>query len=92
MGGVRVYLLLLLDNGAEKLGTRGVVPKDFFDSLPKLKSDGHGHTLSYPIKIVAVKVVYRDKISFSSPNTHSFKGRTHFETFLSSTANHSSRS
>ena len=53
--GEIVDLLMILDNGVEYLGNGGIVPKVFSDSLPS--------------NIVAVKVAYRETISFSVPNS-----------------------
>ena len=64
----RVDLLLILDNVAEDLGTRGVVPEVFLGSFLKLKCDGHNHRLSAPNKIVTVKIVHRETIYFSVPS------------------------
>ena len=64
---------MLLDNGTEDLVTRGPVPEEFFDILPKIKYDGCEHRLSAPSKIVAVKVAYRKKTFFSVPNPNSCK-------------------
>ena len=66
-GGI-VDLLLLLNNGSEDLGTRGIIPEASFDSLLKLKPDGCDHIFSDPSKIVAVEVAYRENFTFPSPN------------------------
>ena len=50
---------MLLDNGTEDLVTRGPVPEEFFDILPKIKYDGCEHRLSALSKIVTVKAAYR---------------------------------
>ena len=56
VNGGRVDLLMLLDNGAKYLRTRGVIPEVFFDILPDIKRDGHKHSLSASSKIVVVKI------------------------------------
>ena len=57
----RVELMMLLDNGTEDLVTRGPVTEEILDIIPKIKYDGCKHRISAPSKIVAVKVVYREK-------------------------------
>ena len=65
--------MLILGNGAEDLGTGGVAPEVFIDSLPKLKCDGSEKSFSSTRKIVAFKVAYRETIHFSIPNPRSCK-------------------
>ena len=69
----RVDLLLLLDDGVEYLGPRGVLPEVFLSSLPDIECYGRKHSLSAPSKIFAVEVSYREIISISVPNPRSFK-------------------
>ena len=69
----RVDLLLLLDNETEDLGTEGVIPEVFFDSLLDLNHDGCENILSNPSDIVVGKVAYRDTIYFSVTNPCSCK-------------------
>ena len=71
--GGRVDLLLILDDCAEDLCTRGCITEVFFGGLPKLKCDGRKHRLSTPSDIVTVEVSYRKTISFSVPNPRSYK-------------------
>ena len=70
----RVDLFLLLYDGAKDVGTRGVVTKVFFNSLPYLECDGRDHSLSNPSKISAVKVTDRETISSSIPDPCICKG------------------
>ena len=72
--GVTVDLLLLLGDGAEDLGTGGVVTKVFFGSLLELDNNGREHSLFDPSNIVVVKFADREKISFSVPNPRNCKG------------------
>ena len=65
---------MILDNGEEDLGTGGIVPEVFFGSFPNLKCDGREHSIYAPRNIVAVKVSYRETISFFVPNPRSCKG------------------
>ena len=67
-------MFLILDNGTEDLGNRGVIPGVFFNSLPDINNDGIEHSISAPIEIVAAEVAYRRKIYFSIPNPPSCKG------------------
>ena len=68
-----VDLLLLYYDGVEYLGSGGVIPKVFFSILPELECDGREHSLFSPSSIVAVKVAYKETISFSVPNPCSCK-------------------
>ena len=75
-------MLLLLDDGSEDLGTLGVLPKVFLNIFPKIKLDGHDHSISVPSKIVVVEVADTEKNSISFPNPRSCKGLNPLAYFL----------
>ena len=74
MNSGRVDMLLPSDNGAEDLGTGGIVPGIFFDINPDIKHGGRKHSLSALIQIVTVRVTYRETIYFSITNPCSCNG------------------
>ena len=89
--GVRVDLLLILDDGEEDLRTGGVLPKVFFDSILELDRDGREHILPDPSNISAVEVADRETIFFSVPNPFSCQGLDPLGYFSSLATNQSSR-
>ena len=81
MNSIRVGMLLILEDGTKDLGPGGVVKEIFFSGFPDIERDGCEHSLSAPIKVVAVEVADRKSISSSIPKSHSCKGLNPLEDF-----------
>ena len=80
-----------MDDGAEDLRTRSVVPEEFFSIFPEIKDDGRKHRISAPSEIFTIEVSDREKIYFSVPNPCSCQGLDPLGDFLFLAATQSSR-